>query len=167
MFDLASAADAAASITLRALLHPSRAARLVEQHRRDASRLNFNGLLNALDNAVFAAVSSPDQMPLAQVIQDRFVSSLIELSLNENASPVVRAKTDAKLRGISNRLEPSLFSAQEVRTHNAWLRGRIEAHLNRPAAPAPASAPQADIPQGSPIGAGMMELCWHCEGIGD
>ncbi|MAW79242.1 MAG: hypothetical protein CMI63_03310 [Parvularcula sp.] len=166
MFDLASAADAAASITINALLNPARAARLEEQHRRNASALGFGDVLNAIDAEVFTT-TTPSQQMLADVVQDRFVSSLITLSLDETAAPSARSKAEAKLRAIGNRLEPSLFSGANAREHNAWLRERIEAHLNRPAAAVSVSMPAMEIPPGSPIGAGMMETCWHCEGVRD
>lgn len=164
MFDLSSAADAAASLTIDALLHPSRAARLVEQQRRTPTTLGFTDVLNAIDRSAFSGAGAGEQ-ELANVVQNRFVSALIELSLNSDATPAVRAQAEAKLQTIANRLEPSLFNAQQARPHNAWLRARIEAHLNRPAAPAAATAPAAEIPPGSPIGSGMMETCWHCEGL--
>lgn len=163
MFDLASAADAAATVTIDALLHPARAARLEEQHRRDPSALSFNDVLNAIDTKAFAA-SGPGKAALSNVIQERFVSSLIGLSLNETAEPSVRAHAEAKLRSIANRLGPSFFSNDNAREYNAWLRGRIEAHLARPAAPVSAAMPETDIPPGSPIGdSGFLETCWHCE----
>ena len=164
MFDLASAADAAVSLTIDALLHPSRAARLVEQQRRNPAALGFADVLNAIDSSAFSAAGAGEQ-ELANVVQNRFVSALIELSLNSDAMPAVRAQAEAKLRTIANRLEPSLFSTQQARPYSSWLRARIEAHLNRPAAPAAAAAPAAEIPPGSPIGSGMLETCWHCEGL--
>lgn len=169
IFDLASAADAAVSVTIGALLHPARAARLEEQHRRDPSTLGFADVLSAMDAKIFAAANTNEQA-LANVTQDRFISSLIELALNERAAPSVRAQAEAKLRAVANRLGPSLFNSANAREHNAWLRDRIEAHLNRPATAASVSAPAAEIPPGSPIGgssAGMMETCWHCDSLKD
>ena len=166
MFDLMSAADAAASVTLDALLHPARAARLVEQRRRSPAALGFSDVLNAVEAKVFAATAAPGGLELANVVQNRFVSKLMELSLDENASPAVRAQSDAKLRAVANRLAPSLFGAAPSREHNAWLQARIEAHLDRPAAPVSTAAPAAEVPPGSPIGRvseGFMETCWHCE----
>ncbi len=166
MFDLVSAADSAASITIDALLHPARAARLEEQHRRNSSALGFGDVLNAIDAQVFAATEVGEQ-PIANVMQDRFVSDLIELSLSENAAASVRAQSEAKLRAIANRLGPSLFNSANAREHNSWLRDRIETHLDRPAVAVAASSPDAEIPPGSPIGGGMMETCWHCDSIRD
>jgi hypothetical protein len=168
MFDLSSAADAAATITIDALLNSSRAARLVEQKRRNPDALGFADVLNAIDAKAFAAAGQGEQQ-LANVVQDRFVSSLIALSLNERAAPAARAQADAKLRAIANRLGPSLLGSPQPREHNAWLQSRIEAHLERPAAPAPVASPEPEIPPGSPIGSvseGFMETCWHCEGFG-
>lgn len=165
MFDLSSAADAAAAIAIDALLNPARAARLVEQRRRNPDALGFADVLNAIDAKAFAA-AGPGEQQLANVVQNRFVSSLIGLSLNERATPAARALADAKLRAIANRLGPSLLGAPQPREHNAWLQARIEAHLERPAAPASAASPQPEIPPGSPIGGagqGMMETCWHCD----
>ena len=164
MFDLAGAADAAASLTLNALVNPARAARLMEQKRRNPNALGFKDVLDAIDGKVFTP-AGPDTQALANVTQDRFVAALIALSLNEEAASSVRALADAKLRTIANRLSPSLFGGQPGREHNTWLQSRIEAHLRRPAEPAKSAAPAVDIPPGSPIGAGMMETCWHCEGI--
>jgi hypothetical protein len=140
---------------------------LVEQQRRNPSALGFGEVLNAIDNRVFSLATGAGEQDLANVTQSRFVSSLIDLSLNQGAQPSVRAIADAKLRAIANRLEPSLFSNAQARTQNAWLQERIEAHLNRPAAAASAAAPAVDVPPGSPIGGAMMETCWHCEGLGD
>jgi hypothetical protein len=166
MFDLMSAADAAVTVTLNALLHPARAARLVEQRRRDPAALGFADVLNAVDAKVFAATATPGGLELANVAQTRFVSTLMELSLDENAAPAARAISEAKLRAIAGRLGPSLFGAAPSREHNAWLQAHIDAHLKRPAAPAAQAAPAAEVPPGPPIGggsAGMMETCWHCE----
>ncbi len=165
MFDLVSAADAAASLTIDALLHPSRAARLVEQQRRNPAALGFNDVLNAIDSQAFVSSPGAGEQELANVTQNRFVSSLIAFSLNDAAAPSARAQAEAKLRAIANRLEPSLFSAPQARTQNAWLQSRIEAHLNRPASPAATVQAESDIPPGSPIGGAMMETCWHCDGL--
>ena len=164
VFDVTAAADSAATITLGALLHPARAARLVEYQRRDASALGLEELLTTIETKIFTDPSDVSHREIARTIQNRFVSSLITLSLDEEAAPAVRAHADAKLRVLANRLSPGLFAApSDNRNHNAWLSSRINAHLNRPAQSAPTTAPTPKIPQGSPIGSDFMETCWHCE----
>lgn len=164
-FDIIAAADSAASITMNALLHPARAARLVEFHRRAPSALSFDDVLAAIENKVFADTMEASHREIAHALQSRFVSSLIGLSLNEAATPAARAQAESRLRAIRARVESRLQGAGAGRAHNAWLGARIDAHLNRPVAPAPGGVPQPDIPPGSPIGSGMLETCWHCDPI--
>jgi len=163
-FDLVAAAQSAAAITLRALLHPARAARLVEARRRDPAALGFAETLSAIDRIVFEAPARPEETAIVHAVQGRFVSELIDLSLDAGAATAMRAASEAQLRTIADRLQPSFFNASpaDSRHHARWLRARIEAHLERPAMASAAAAPAPEIPQGSPIGGGFMETCWHC-----
>lgn len=120
-FDLISAAESAAAITLNALMHPARGARLVEAKRRDTNALGFAEMLTAIDTIVFEAPDNADQLEIAHAIQNRFVSELMELSLNEDAATAVRAATEARLRAIENRLQPR-FLALRRRPMNAIMR---------------------------------------------
>ena len=166
-FDLVAAAESAAAITFDALLHPARGARLVEARRRDPSALGFAEMLGAIDAIVFETPDAAGQVDIAHAIQGRFVSDLIALSLDKTASTAVRAAAEARLRAIADRLQPSFFNAAppEARDHVAWMRARIRAHLQRPAEAAAPAAPAPDVPQGPPIGGGMMETCWHCDPV--
>ncbi len=165
VFDLLSASDTAADLTLGALLHPSRAARLVNYKARNSDSLGLEDVIEAIEQKAFSDAGSSRRRAISRRIQTRLVSHLIDLSANSNASPEVRAIADGRLRSLRNALSPSLFGGDDAaRNHNAWLSRRIEAHLNRPAEPvAPAAAPET--PPGSPIGAGMMEDCWHCDTV--
>ena len=168
VFDVLAAADTAAELTIDALLHPARAARLVAFDRRDPSALGLNEMLDAIEARAFTSPEASRQRAIANVVQARFVSSLIALSANEAASPAVRSAADAKLRGLQTRLRPSLLPLDTSNTdHRAWLLARINAHLNRPATPAAATIEAPETPPGSPIGdEGIMETCWHCESLG-
>ena len=164
MFDLLAAADTAASMTLSAVLHPQRVARLIETRRRDASALGYGDVLQALEGAVFRTVSSPRQAGILHREQVRYVSTLIDLSGNGQATPEVVMQTNAYLAGLKGRLSkrhrrmPDSDAA--VRTE---LARRIGTHLDRPSPAAPPSSGAIDIPPGSPIGAGSAEACWHCD----
>ncbi|MEZ5914507.1 MAG: zinc-dependent metalloprotease [Parvularculaceae bacterium] len=190
MFDLLAAADAAASETLSAILHPARLARLVEMERRDANSLTFDETLNAIERRIFWAPATGRLGEIARREQVRFVSTLIGtasagaaagdaqapslfVSFGPGAvsSPEVRIRTNAYLASLSARLEaaaaPGAPDADGVgnRAARHGLAMMIEAHLNRPA---PAIAPVAKAlktPPGSPIGAmqGLREDCWFCD----
>lgn len=167
VFDVISAADIAASVTINALLHPDRAARLMAFDRRDSAALGFDELLDILQSKIFSPPASPRQQAISNVIQARFVSSLIELSSNEKAATGVRTAADAKLRTLQARFRPSLLPIDGSNaSHHAWLLQRVNAHLNRAAVSVAPSVTALDTPPGSPIGdEGIMETCWHCDGI--
>lgn len=163
VFDLLSAADVSADLTISALLHPQRATRLVEFHRRDESAMGLHEVLDALDEASFADVDSPRLAPIAGVVQSRYVTALIALSVHSEASGTVRAIAEAKLYELNARL------ASASDDHKAWLGGRIEAHLGRGPDEGATMLTRTQTPPGSPIGGGGLggapayETCWHCE----
>lgn len=167
VFDVLAAVDTAADLTIGALLHPARAARLNAFDRRDPSSLGFTEMLDAIEAQAFQPPDRARLQPIAQIVQTRFVSSLMELSLNPSASPLVRADADAALSSIRARLRPNLSVSDASRTaHHKWLLARINAHLNRAAPETQPEVVPSDTPPGSPIGdPGIYETCWHCEAI--
>jgi hypothetical protein len=181
MFDLLAAADAAATKTLAALLHPARGARLVETERRRRDALTYEQLLAGVEAAIFAPPGEARRAEIARRVQTRFVTMLIDIAaggaatgdsqaasvfLGEPpapaAAPEVRLRTNAYLRGLERRIAAgplSGFGAQGA--HRESLRAMIAAHLARPApAVAPSVRPPV-IPPGPPIGG--AEDCWFCE----
>ncbi len=161
MFDLMRAADAAGDITIRALLNPARLARLVETERRTPGALNVEDVLRAIEAQLFRAQSGR-LSEIAHVLQNRFVTTLIDVSANKETPALVKARTNAYLKGLSSRLAPGLLAgATRDRDFRVWLRARIDYHLTNPVDAAAVTEPAAAIPPGSPIGA--SEGCWHCD----
>jgi Met-zincin/Domain of unknown function (DUF5117) len=168
VFDVIAAADTSGAITMQALLHPERAARLVEQARRSRDALSLSDVFTALEAKLFAAPAAQRQRRIGEVLQTRFTSTLIALATDETASPAVRAETDAFLRSLRTRLAPGFRLGQAAnRAHRDWLLARIDAHLARPAPSGAARVGAPETPPGSPIGsdinAGFLETCWHCD----
>ena len=164
MFDIVAAADAAGTISMSALLHPARAARLVEFERRNPTSLGLDDVMSAIETKVFADPGSSSQREISRTLQNRYISLLIDLSLNEQASAAVRSHAETQLRALAGQLAPGLFGGPTGnRDHNAWLLARINAHLNRPASAVKTSTPAPDVPPGSPIGTTSFETCWHCD----
>ncbi|MEZ5952739.1 MAG: zinc-dependent metalloprotease [Hyphomonas sp.] len=162
MFDLLSAADTAASITFAALFDPDRAARLIETRRRDENAMEFDELMWGTEGKLSERPPTQRQQAIQRRLKGRFVSALIALAENPDASPDVRGRVDYYLEGLPERLKPR---GRELNELSLWsdLKRRIEAHLARPA---PAAAPQheeMETPPGSPIGAGAGEDCWFCD----
>ncbi|MEO1966827.1 zinc-dependent metalloprotease [Hyphomonas sp.] len=160
MFDLLTAADTASQTTIDALLHPARAARLVETSRRDPSALSFEEVLAGLEREVFTPAPTPRQAEIRRRQQARFVSSLISLASDPATSPGVTMRAEAFLKGMSQRLKPTRRTDPVDAAAREDLQRRIAAHLERPA---PAIAPgvtEVEVPPGSPIGAGAGEMGW-------
>ena len=159
VFDLLTAADVAADLSISALLlHPERVARLIEFHRRDETALSFDEVLNAIEDVAFAPVAEGRQQEIAHIVQTRFASALMALSVNPSAPSAVKAKAEVRLYAIRDRLSRARGD------HAIWLADRINAHQVRDAVDAMDALPGSALPPGSPIGQGpAYETCWHCE----
>lgn len=158
VFDLLSAADVAADLTLSALLHPERAARLVEFHRRDEAALGLEDVLDAIEKVSFDPAEAGREQAISETVQARFVSVLTSLSVHPQASAAVRAIAEARLYKLNARLT-GLGTP-----HAVWLARRVDAHLARGPDEGAAKETAPDTPPGSPIGTqAEYETCWHCE----
>ena len=163
VFDLLSAADVSADLTMSAILHPQRAARLVAFNRRDPNALSLEEVIEAIEEASFAPVEAPRHEAIANTVQARFAKALMSLSTHPDASSAVRAITESKLYELNARLSGA------GNDHAAWLGGRIEAHLGRGRDEEGAIQARTPTPPGSPIGSAIFtdgpayETCWHCE----
>lgn len=160
MFDLLAAADTAISETLGALLHPARAARLVETSRRDRGALSFEEMLAGIEREVFATAEAQRQGEIRRREQVRFVSMLIDLAGAPGTSPGVAMRADAYLKGLNDRLAPPRRADPLDLAMRADLQRRITAYLNRPAPSAAPGVGDVDVPPGSPIGAAAGDDDW-------
>ena len=170
VFDPLGAAETAAGMTLAGLLQPERAARLVDQHRRDPE---LPSLEEVLDGVVAAAFGGPDAATeddarLAEIrrtVQGVAVRAMTDLAAAPDGSPAVAARTEAALAALAGRLEEASAGAEgAAAAHRAYLAREIRRHLERrrrDEAPLP-GAPEA--PPGSPIGSPGMD--WLGAGCG-
>lgn len=175
VFDPLNASDAAVSITLGALLEPARLARMIESNRRDAKYPGIDILLAALNYQVFDKEFDKKYAAITRRTQTRFVSTLMTVAQNKNASPVVRTEIDGYLQSLQGTLSDGLSSDNNdpQSNHYSWLLSIISSHLNRDDIAASLVTGATKIPQGSPIGSGspgnyfidnaILETCWHCD----
>lgn len=180
MFDLLSAADAAATKTLSALLHPARSARLVEMERRRADTLSYGETLDAIERRLFWSSTEGRKAEITRRMQMRFIAMLIEIATGASAtadsqapttflsfegvaaSPEVRLRTNAYLKSLAGRLGAApIIGPGHDRAHRGALADVIAAHLSRPAPAISPTAKPIEIPPGSPIGG--REECWFCD----
>ncbi|MFP4624817.1 MAG: zinc-dependent metalloprotease, partial [Gemmatimonadota bacterium] len=151
-FDPVSPAAVVAELAVGFLLHPERAARLVEQAALDPALPGLLQVLDRLEQATFDAPTRDGyETEVSRVVQDVVVRELTRLAATA-AMPQVRAIAELRLRGLHQRLESGAGAGGEAdRAHALRLAGEIERFLERPAEPRRAPAP-LEAPPGSPIG---------------
>ncbi len=153
-FDALGAAATAADLTIRQLLNPARAARLVDFHRRNPAQPDFDEVLSALCDKVFldTALLEPRQAEIARVEQRVLVDRLIELSGNGVAPAWVRSRTDGALADLLQRMDLLVPLDAAEKAHFSAVTAEIGRHLARPAAPTAAVRLAPAEPPGEPIG---------------
>jgi len=166
VFDALGAAGTAAEMTLSGLLHPERAARLVDFSRRNPELPSLGEVEAALVERAFgqlgdAASTEPRRLEIRRTIQAAVVRALIDLAGAEGATPGVRARTEAALSALGERLrqsEPATAATPESIAHRAYLVREIDRYLGR-LRPETGTVPEpAPAPPGSPIGGGLAGL---------
>ena len=152
-FDGLAAAATAAELVVNGLLQTERAARLVDQQRRDASMPGFDAVLAALIDRAFRPAATAGEPRLAAVgreVQQVVVASLLRLSANDSAPPAVRANADQALAEILRRTDRAGAGAAADTAHDRYVSSRIRRYLERPFEELAPAAPSP--PPGSPIG---------------
>ena len=153
-FDALAAAEAAANHTLGLLLHPQRAARLVEYHARDARYPGFGQVLDQLAERVFYA-ESPEGLPgeIQRTVSYVALYHLMRLVADEQTAPQVRAIASLKLKELQQRYTV-LRSGKSTESREAHRQFVLELLRKFFEEPWQVTVPQPlDPPPGSPIGA--------------
>jgi hypothetical protein len=134
-FDPLSAAEAAAYITVWEMLHPTRAARLVEYHALDNS---YPGLAEVLDKLIQSTWKSQPgsgyHAEIQRVVDNVVVYNMMSLGANENAATQVRAIALLKLEELKNWLKKkvSITKDESQRAHFAFAILQVERFLENP-----------------------------------
>nr|WP_262914754.1 zinc-dependent metalloprotease [Christiangramia lutea] len=110
-FDALGAAATASDMSMSLLFHPARAERLIQQHSLNK---NLPGLSQVLDESIEKTIKKDQKDSYMQAVQNtiNFVvfKHLLNLAVNKDATPMVKAVTNAKIDELAN-----------------WLRGRKDA----------------------------------------
>ena len=151
-FDALGAPATASDFTLSLLLHPERAARLVQQN---ALYENQSGLREVLEKLISETIKSSHRDEYLQKVQNTInfnvLQHLISLAIHPGATPQVKAEANRSI----NELQKWLNGKQEVIYQQMLL--EIETFRRDPASyKTKPTAPK--IPDGSPIGS------YRCEG---
>ncbi|MDX1984662.1 MAG: zinc-dependent metalloprotease [Bryobacteraceae bacterium] len=150
-FDPLAAAETAAAHSIRLLLHPERAARLIQYSARDARNPD---LVEVIDRLVAATWKRPASKGLAEevgrVVDNAALLQMMSLAGNEDAAPQARALASVKLQQLGAWLEAQAAANIGRKAHLAYGAQRIRKFLEDPKPPALPKLLEA--PPGQPIG---------------
>jgi len=149
VFDPIAAARASATITLGALLHPARAARLDRFHAEDAKNPSLAEVMGALLDRLVA----PEQgtrAALRRAVRDVAVAKLMDVAADRGSDAAVRAGYEAALGALAQRLRalPGQGAEAADRRSTAASIARFLERPGRNREPQPVPTP----PPGPPIG---------------
>ncbi len=152
-FDPLGAAETLAGITVANLLHPERAARLIQYHARNPELPDFHDILDRLIEFTWNAPEE-DGMPgeLQRVVDNVVLYHLMGLAVYDNAAPQVRAVARWQIEELAGLFESKAQAASSVnwKAHFVSALALIEQFYEDPSQlklPQPLSAPP-----GAPIG---------------
>lgn len=155
LLDPVAMAAVAADMTIGALLHPQRAARLML--RGDGQGLTLGDVLEGIYQTAFPAGEGPlAWTPLQHAVQSVYVDRLIALADNARAPAAVRAHVEYHLENVASRARnwrKNSGNPPAQRAHATGLWRRAAAFLERRDRE-PRRSPRLETPPGSPIGAG-------------
>ncbi|MCB0314349.1 MAG: zinc-dependent metalloprotease, partial [Calditrichaeota bacterium] len=104
-FDALAAAEAAANLTVTLLLHPERAARLVEYHARQSDYPGLEEVVDALLEATWFTPAEPGYSgEICRTVAYVVLYRLMQLARDERASAKTKALAEFKLSEMRSRL---------------------------------------------------------------
>src|SRR5439155_14136408 len=114
VFDALAPAEAAAQHTLQFLFAPERAARLVEQHARNADSPGLDEVLAAVVSATWKAPRGPGlHGEIARAVDQIALFDLMVLSRSDRASPQTRALDTAVMAALKDLVASSAVCTRD------------------------------------------------------
>jgi hypothetical protein len=152
-FDPMAAAESAAGTTLSFMLHPERAARLIEYQSRDNTQ---PGLLPVLNKLVTQTWKAPQPTgykgELQRLVNNLTLKQILQLAANTNAAESVRSIALLQIDDLKKWMQGALPTATDSRKANLLFGlSQISQFEKTPDKFQPAKA--LAMPDGSPIGA--------------
>ena len=152
-FDPIATAESAADLTLRVLLDPARASRLIEYHMRVPASPSLRGVMEAISAKVAERPEAGHSMSseVERAVEFRAVEAMFALAVNPAASSQARAIAQWHIRDLLNHWTstPAPQDTAEA-IHRAALIDRVQQFEHDPEKFVPANAIEA--PPGMPIG---------------
>jgi hypothetical protein len=150
VFDPLAASDAAAMVTLGALLAPDRLNRLAEQNRRESSQLGAHEVLDRLVATVLARPSDPALAGVQRRVATTTALALARVQRDQALAQPLALALDGRLR----RLAGDLSGMRGDEADRDWAHGLARLLTDREALDKVLSEPRRlpQVPPGMPIG---------------
>lgn len=150
-FDALSAATTASNFTLRFLLHPQRASRLVQQKTLNTKQLGLQETIEELvDNSIYKSHKDSYLNQLQITINYNVLRHLFNLGANQQAIPQVKAIVNQELQNVKAWL---LKNSNDANAKN--MVAEIDSYFKNPSNYKLPAVPK--IPDGSPIGMDCLD----------
>jgi hypothetical protein len=152
-FDPVGAAAAAARITVDAICHPERAARLAEYHARSPEVPGWGEVLNGLLDATLKAVPRKGlEAEVQQTVNFVVLNTLMRMAAERQTPDRVKAMVWMKLDDLHSWLEQrrDSISGEEWKAHYLYAAATLERFNANPETFQ--IDPPPEVPQGAPIG---------------
>ena len=149
-FDPMAAAETAAGLTLGLILHPERAARLVEYHARDPALPGLEGVIDRLLQATWLTVyEDPYHQELQRLVNNVVLYYIVELVKNKEAPAAVRYLAHLKLIQLNGKVGKLETDDEAQVAQYTYLDTVIKQLETNPEAVQ--LTPPAEPPMGAPI----------------
>ena len=160
--DPVTMAEAAADQAVSLILHPERAARLIEHHARRKVQPSLAEVIDTLVRQTWQATQGMNlHGEVHRAVNHVVLARLMALAADENAPAQVRAVATKSLSKLALWLRGGEAKSRkrraEIAAHFDYALGQLGRFKEDPAAFA--IPPLRDLPPGSPIGAGWEDLC--------
>lgn len=158
-FDPFTAIETASDMTFSILMHPARAARLVEHNARNQNQPSLEFILDRLIEHTINAPEKPGAEGLAQQqINSSFINHLLRLAAATESNEQVRGTALRKVMSIEFNLNAKKYTQESWLAYRASVAAKLSDFRQNPENYKPQQAPQP--PPGQPIGDGFM-CDWH------
>jgi hypothetical protein len=151
-FDPLSAAESAASNTLKFMLQPQRAARLVEYHSRDSTQPGLESVLNKLVAQTWKTPQQPGYKgEIQRLVNNLTLKQLLALAANTRAPESVRGITLLQIDDLKKWMSKTVLTAgKDSKANLLFGLSQIGQFEKNPDKFQPAET--LNMPDGSPIG---------------
>lgn len=147
-FDPMSAASTASDMTLKLLLHPQRANRIVQQKSLDSKQLGFDDVIKQILDATFGQKHNDAyQNEIQQLINERVLMHLMNLAVHDQSFLQVKAIANNAINSLFNNY---LSDKKQTSPYALQYKLMIQEFREHPEKFKIENAPK--IPDGSPIG---------------